>query len=280
MPMSLIVSSQMDSPDTPAYRVPIEHLGRKCVDAVEEAGYLAALLVESLFWIICGVFYRQPVRIPSVFAQMMQVGIAAIPIVFVLSFAIGVMLAIQGIHTLKVFGAETQVVYGIAFSVVREFGPLITGILIAGRTGSSLAARIGTMQVNQEIDALQVMGINPSRYLIAPALLAMLVMVPVLSFFSDLVGMLGGAVYTNLELGQSYDAYMHQSLEYLEVNDVMQGLIKSVVFALIIVMVGVVNGFSVRGGAEGVGQATTRSVVMAISYIVIADMLFTYFLNR
>ncbi|MGH8119054.1 MAG: MlaE family ABC transporter permease [Gammaproteobacteria bacterium] len=258
----------------------IERLGRRVAEGVEEAGYLFALLVESLFWIFCGAFYRQPVRIPSIFAQMMQIGIAAIPIIFVLSFAIGVMLAIQGIYTLKTFGAETQVVYGIAFSVVREFGPLITGILIAGRSGSSLAARIGTMQVNQEIDALQVMGINPARYLIAPALVAMMIMVPTLAFFSNVAGMLGGAVYSNLELGQSYDSYAHQSLEYLEVDDVMQGLIKSVVFALIIVMVGVVNGFSVRGGAEGVGRATTRSVVMAISYIVIADMLFTYFLNR
>lgn len=264
---------------TPAPHL-IERLGRATAAGVEEAGYLFALLIESLFWIFCGPFYRQPVRIPSIFAQMMQVGIAAIPIVFVLSFAIGVMLAIQGIHTLKTFGAETQVVYGIAFSVVREFGPLITGILIAGRSGSALAARIGTMQVNQEIDALQVMGINPARYLIAPALVAMLIMVPTLAFFSDVAGMLGGAVYSNLELGQTYDAYAHQSLEYLVVDDIMQGLIKSVVFALIIVMVGVVNGFSVRGGAEGVGRATTRAVVMAISWIVIADMLFTYFLNR
>jgi phospholipid/cholesterol/gamma-HCH transport system permease protein len=258
----------------------VEELGRKAIQAVEEAGYLFALLAESVFWIVCGPFYKQHVRVPSIFTQMMQIGIAAIPIVLVLSFAIGVMLAIQGIHTLKTFGAETTVVYGIAFSVVREFGPLITGILIAGRSGSSLAARIGTMQVNQEIDALRVMGINPVRYLIAPALVAMLVMMPVLAFFADLAGMLGGAVYSNLELDQSYDAYAHQSIEYLETEDIMQGLYKSLVFAVIIVMVGVVNGFSVQGGAEGVGKATTRSVVMSISYIVIADMLFTYFLNR
>ena len=258
----------------------LEQLGRKIVRAIEEAGYLFALLLESLFWIVCGAFYRQPVRIPSIFTQMMQIGIAAIPIVFVLSFAIGVMLAIQGIHTLKTFGAESQVVYGIAFSVAREFGPLITGILIAGRSGSALAARIGTMQINQEIDALRVMGINPVRYLVAPALVAMLIMVPTLTFFSDLAAMLGGAVYSGIEMGLSFDAYAHQSLDILEVDDIRQGLIKSIVFAIIIVMVGVVNGFAVQGGAEGLGKATTRSVVMAISYIVIADMLFTYFLNR
>jgi len=258
----------------------LEQLGRKTVAAVEEAGYLTTLLAESLFWIACGPFYRQPVRIASVFTQMMQIGIAAIPIVFVLSFAIGVMLAIQGIHTLKAFGAEEQVVLGIAFSVTREFGPLITGILIAGRSGSALAARIGTMQVNQEIDALRVMGINPVRYLVAPALLAVLVMVPTLTFFSDLAALFGGAVYSGIEMGLSFDAYVHQSLDVLEVDDIMQGLIKSVVFAVIIVMVGVVNGFAVKGGAEGVGRATTRSVVMAISCIVIADMIFTYYLNR
>src|SRR3990170_6553279 len=233
----------------------IEQLGRRAAAAVEEAGYIFALFIESVFWIFCGPFYKQPIRVPSVFTQMMQIGIAAIPIVFVLSFAIGVMLAIQGIHTLKTFGAESQVVYGIAFSVTREFGPLITGILIAGRSGSSLAARIGTMQVNQEIDALRVMGISPVRYLIAPALLAMLIMVPTLTFFSDIAAMLGGAVYSGIELGLGFDAYVDQSLESLKVNDIMQGLLKSEVFAVIITLVGVTNGFAVIGGAEGVGRA-------------------------
>lgn len=255
-------------------------LGRVSFAAVEEAGYIIALLLESLFWIFFGRLSSQPVRLPSVFSQMMSVGIAAAPIVFVLSFAIGIMLAIQIIYNLRIFGAESQVVAGVALSVTREFGPLITGILVAGRTGSALAARIGTMQVNQEVDALRVMGINPVRYLVSPALLAMLVMVPVLTFYSDLAGLLGGAVYTSIEIGLGYHAYFNQSLEILVVNDVMQGLVKSICFAMIIVMVGVTNGFSVSGGAEGVGRATTRSVVLSISYIVIADMLFTYFLNR
>ena len=257
----------------------VEHIGRTTVKSVEEAGYFFALLLESLYWILFGFFRRQPVRIPSVFAQMMTIGIAAIPIVVVLSFAIGVMLAIQGIHTLKTFGAESQVVVGIALSVTREFGPLITGILIAGRSGSALAARIGTMQVSQEIDALQVMGINPVRYLVSPVLLAMLVMVPALTFLADIAGMVGGAVFSALELGLSYSAYADRTLNTLHVDDIMQGLTKSVVFAVIIALVGVTNGFSVTGGAEGVGRATTRSVVLAISYIVLADMVFTYFLN-
>lgn len=258
----------------------IVKLGRASVAAVEEAGYISALLLESLFWICLGRVSRQPVRLTSVFAQMMTVGIAAAPIVFILSFTIGIMLAIQIIYNLRIFGAESQVVAGVALSVTREFGPLITGILVAGRTGSALAARIGTMQVNQEVDALRVMGINPVRYLVSPALLAMLIMVPTLTFYSDLAGLLGGSVYTSLEIGLGYGAYFSQSLDILKTNDIMQGLVKSVCFAMIIVMVGVTNGFSVSGGAEGVGRATTRSVVLSISYIVIADMIFTYFLNR
>jgi phospholipid/cholesterol/gamma-HCH transport system permease protein len=260
--------------------VALEILGRRTIAAVEEVGYTLTLLGESVFWIVAGPFLNQPVRIPSVFTQMMSTGVAAAPIVFILSFAVGVMLAIQGISTLKIFGAEEQVVLGIALSVTREFGALITGILIAGRSGSALAARIGTMQVNQEIDALRVMGINPVRYLVSPAMLAMLIMVPVLTFLANLAGLLGGAVFCTLELGMSYGAYVDRTIDALDADDLMQGLIKSAVFAAIIVMIGVTNGFAVSGGAEGVGRATTRSVVLAISYIVIADMLFTYFLNR
>lgn len=258
----------------------IEQLGRMTCRGVEELGYTAALLVESLYWIAVGPFKRQAVRIPAVFEQMMNIGIAAAVIVFGLSFAIGIMLAIQGIHSLKTFGAESQVVVGIALSVTREFGPLITGILVAGRSGSALAARIATMQVSQEIDALRVMGINPVRYLVAPALLAMLVMVPTLTFLADLAGMLGGALYTAVALDLSYQAYLDRSLAALSVDDLFQGLLKSAVFATIIALVGVSNGFQVSGGAEGVGRVTTRAVVLSISYIVITDMIFTYFLNR
>lgn len=258
----------------------VEHLGRATVEAVAEFGYYFLLFVESAYWLLAGPFQKQPVRLPSIFAQMMSVGIAAIPIIVILSFTIGVMLAIQGIHTLKTFGAEQQVVVGIALSVMREFGPLITAIVVAGRSGSALAARIGTMQVSQEIDALRVMSINPVRYLSSPVLAAMLVMVPSLAFLADLAGLLGGAVFTNLELGLSYSAYVDRALEAIEIDDVMQGLIKSLVFGIIITVIGISNGFEVKGGAEGVGKATTRSVVLSISYVVVADMLFTYFLNR
>lgn len=258
----------------------LERLGRVCVELIEEFGYYLALTIECVYWIGWGGARRQPVRLSATVQQMVEIGLAGLPIVFMLSFAIGVMLAIQGIHTLKQFGAETQVVLGIALSVTREFGPLITGILVAGRSGSALAARIGTMTVNQEIDALRVMGINPVRYLVSPVLVAMLVMMPLLTLFSDYASLIGGAVFCKLELGLSYRAYWDQATGFLALNDLMQGLAKSLVFALVIALVGVTNGFAVAGGAEGVGKATTRAVVLSISYIVLADMLFTYFLNR
>ena len=258
----------------------VENIGRVTVAFIAEFGYYLVLVYESSYWVIAGPFKRQPVRVAATVEQMVEVGIAALPIVFVLSFSIGVMLAIQGVHTLKQFGAETQVVLGIALSVTREFGPLITGILVAGRTGSALAARVGTMQVNQEIDALRVMGINPVRYLVSPVLIAMLIMMPALTLFADLAAMLGGAVFCKLGLGLGYIAYWDQGTAFITANDVIQGLTKSLVFAVIITLVGVSNGFSVTGGAEGVGRATTRAVVLAISYIVLADMTFTYFLNR
>lgn len=257
-----------------------EKLGKTTVRGLEEFGYAFSLLVEAFYWVILGYRRRQAVKPPSVFTQMMQIGIQALPIVTVLAFTIGIMLAIQGIATLRTFGAESQVVLGIALSVTREFSPLIIGILVAGRSGSALAARIGTMLISQEIDALRVIGISPVRYLVAPAMLAMLIMLPTLTFFADLVALFGGAVYSNIELGMSIHAYFDRTFEVLDVDDVMQGIWKSLVFATVITLVSFVNGFSVTAGAEGVGRATTRSVVLSITYIIIADMIFTYFLTR
>ncbi|MBI4696663.1 MAG: ABC transporter permease [Gammaproteobacteria bacterium] len=263
-----------------ASRVLVERLGRTAAGWVEEFGYYFALCAESLYWLVAGPFRHQPVRLGAAVAQMAAIGLSALPILVLLSFAIGVMLAIQGIHTLQQFGAETQVVLGIALSVTREFGPLITAILIAGRSGSALAARIGSMQINQEIDALRVMGIEPVRFLAAPVLLALLVMVPCLSFVADLAALAGGSVYCKLGLGLGYVPYWDAAVKFVDADDVYQGLLKSLVFALVIGLVGLSNGFNVTGGAEGVGRATTRAVVLAISYVVVFDMLFTYFLNR
>ena len=257
-----------------------EKVGRAATGGVEEFGHWGALLVESLYWLVAGPRLGQPVRIGSVFVQMMEIGILAIPIVGILGATIGVMLAIQGIHTLKIFGAESRVVIGIALSVTREFAPLITGILVAGRSGSALAARLGTMKISQEIDALTVMGINPVRFLVVPALLGMIVMVPSLTFFADLVGLLAAGFYVSADLGLSMAAYVDQTIDILSVDDLMHGLAKSAIFAVLVAVIGVANGASVSGGAEGVGRVTTRAVVQSIMAIVITDMLFAFVVTR
>ena len=167
----------------------VERLGRGATRGVEEVGLAASLLAESVYWLFMGPRRGQPVRMPPVAEQMMQIGVLAIPIVSVLAGTIGAMLAIQGIDTLETFGAESQVVIGIGLSVTREFAPVITGILVAGRSGSALTARLGTMKINREIDALRVMGINPVRFLAAPALAALLVMLPALTIWAAMVGL-------------------------------------------------------------------------------------------
>jgi phospholipid/cholesterol/gamma-HCH transport system permease protein len=258
----------------------LDSLGKRTVKGVAELGYACSLFAECFYWLFTGKQRRQPVRISAVFQEAMAIGVHAALIASLLCFAVGIMLAIQGIETLRKFGAESTVIMGIAISVTREFAPLIVSILVAGRSGSAITARIGTMQESQEIDALRVIGISPVRFLAAPILVGMLIMLPTLTILGDIMGILGGAVYTSLDLNINMAAYLQRTLDVLTTDDIQQGLIKSVVFAAIIALVGLVNGFQVSGGAEGVGKATTRSVVLSISFIILADMMFTYILNR
>ena len=258
----------------------IEKVGISTVQAIEEAGYQFLLFAESLYWLIVGPFLQQPVRLRIIVSEMMKIGVLAIPIVILLSFSNGVILALQGIATLKDFDAESQVIPGIAYSVTREFGVLIAAIVVAGRSGSAIAARIGSMQMSQEVDALRVMGIEPVRFLVAPIIVSMLIMMPVLTLFADAAAMIGGGLYTGVVLNLSLTTVLDRSFDVLVLYDVLQGIYKSLVFGLLIALVACSNGFSVTGGAEGLGRATTRSVVMSIAMIVVADMVFTYFLTR
>ncbi len=261
-------------------RLFVEGVGEKTILAIEEVGYHFALLVESLYWLLLGPFVHQPVRLHAVMSEMIKIGVLAIPVVILLSFSNGVMMAIQGIVTLQEFDAESQVVPGIAYSVTREFGVLITAIVVAGRSGSAIAARIGSMQMSQEVDALRVMGIEPVRHLVAPIIVAMLVMMPILTIMADAAALIGGGIYTGIMLKLSLGTFLDRCFDVLVVYDVAQGLYKSLVFGLLIALVACSNGFSVTGGAEGLGRATTRSVVLSIAMIVVADMIFTYFLSR
>src|SRR6185369_7386512 len=191
---------------------PLENLGRATAHSLAGIGHAAMLFVESLYFAAVGWRVGQPLRIRSVFEQMRQIGVDALPIVTLLAMTIGIMLGIQFIAALSEFGAQSQVVVAVAKSVTREFGALITAILVAGRSGSALAARIGSMSVSQEVDALATMGIEPVRYLAAPALLAMLVMLPVLTVFADAVAIVGAALYSSPSLNVTPTAYLMQTM--------------------------------------------------------------------
>lgn len=259
---------------------PLASLGRVTLEALGGIGYAAMLMLEALYYTLFGWRVGQRLRLAPVVRQMREIGVDALPIVLLLGFTVGLMLGIQFIASLSEFGAQSQVVLAVAKSVTREFGALITAILVAGRSGSALAARIGSMSVSQEVDALAVIGIDPVRYLVAPALLAMLVMLPVLTILADAAAILGAALYSAPALNVTPGAYLMHTLSLLSPGDVWQGLSKSLVFAVLITLIGVSTGFSVSGGAEGVGRATTRSVVLSICWIIVVDMVFSFFLNR
>ena len=194
---------------------PLGKLGRATAEALSGMGYAAMLLYESIYLSAVGWRIGQPLRLRSVLEQMRQIGVDALPIVCLLAFTVGIMLGIQFVSALGEFGAQSQVVIAVAKSVTREFGALITAILVAGRSGSALAARIGSMTVSQEVDALAVIGIDPVRYLVAPALIAMLIMLPLLTVFADAVAIYGAALYSAPALDITPSAYMLQTMSLL-----------------------------------------------------------------
>ncbi len=258
----------------------VENIGASIVLGIERIGFAMRLFLDSFYWLVFGRKYKQRLRLSQVAEQIRVIGFDALPIVMGLAFVVGVMLSIQLLYAFADFGAESQVLLAIAKSVTREFSPLIIGIIIAGRSGAALAAKIGSQVVSQEIDALRVMGVVPVRYLVLPPLLGLIISMPLLIICADFMAILGGAFFSIDKLDMSLLAYMSESYDVLLVDDITQGLVKSVVFGIIIALVGATTGFNVTGGAEGVGKATTTAVVASIAVIVIADMIFSYFLTQ
>jgi phospholipid/cholesterol/gamma-HCH transport system permease protein len=206
---------------------------------------------------------------------MALVGADAVPIVVFISFLVGVVLALNGAAQLRQFGAAIFIANLVGISMTREMGPLITAVIVAGRTGSAIAAEIGSMVVSEEIDAMRTMAISPVRFLVVPKVLALALVMPLLTTLSNAAGILGGYLVGIAALQLSSDAYVSQTVQSLFLNDVITGLVKSVVFAVLIGFVGVYKGLSVRGGPEAVGRATTSSVVTSIILCIVANAAFT-----
>ncbi len=207
-----------------------------------------------------------------------ETGYQALPIVALLSFAIGIVLAYQSANQLKNYGADAYIVSILGIAILQEFGPLITAIIIAGRTSSAFTAQIGTMKVNEEIDALSTMGLSPIRQLVLPKILGLIVALPLLVVWADIFGLLGGMMVTKNMLGIGPYNFILKFPKVIELSTFVYGLIKAPVFAAIIAQVGCFQGFRVTGTSDSVGRQTTKSVVQAIFLIIIADSIFSIIL--
>ena len=223
----------------------------------------------------------QPSRIRwRVILHNVQVaGVDALPITGLLSFLMGIVIAYQGADQLEQFGANIFVVDLVALAMLRELSPLMTAIIIAGRSGSAYTAQIGTMKVTEEIDALRTIGVTPQELLVLPKMLALMIVLPLLTVYTDVTGVLGGMVMAQSKLGIGYDAFIDRLDEAIQLSSYWTGLIKAPVFAMIIALVGCYRGFSVTGSAESVGTQTTASVVQSIFLVIVTDAVFSIVFN-
>ena len=255
--------------------IPSEKVGVKTLDGLAYLGSLAELVGRSAYVTFVGPFRGRPLRPQRALEQAMAVGVEAIPIVSLISFLFGLILALQTAHELKAFGMVQLVAKMVVIATLRELGPLLTAIVVIGRSGSAFAAEIGTKKVTEEVDALRTMALNPVAFLVAPKFLAMVVMMPALTIWADLMGIVGGSVFGVIGADFTFAAYFRQSLEAIALQDVYTGLIKSVIFAVVITAVGCREGFATGAGAEEVGRSTTAAVVTSIFLVVVVDLIST-----
>jgi phospholipid/cholesterol/gamma-HCH transport system permease protein len=252
-----------------------ENIGAATLDGLAYVGGLARLGFSAAQAVVRDVVERRTLAYGRAIHQAMAVGIGSLPILSLITFFIGTILALQAAYELRKFGALQYVADAVAISVSRELGPLITAILVIGRSGSSFAAELGTMKVNEEIDALETMALDPVRFLVAPKMLAMLLMMPCLTIWADFMGFVGGSVFGVAAAGFTLATYMRATLDALAMRDIITGLIKSVMFGLVITTVGCQEGLRTGLGAEEVGRSTTAAVVKSIFLVIMVDLVFT-----
>lgn len=240
------------------------------------------LFGHTLYWIIFGAGKGKPVKSPPVFEQMVFMGAKSVIIVFFVTFFTGIVLAMQSAYQLSKMGATLYVSSLVSVSLCRELGPVLTALVIAGRIGAAITAEVGSMKVNEQLEALETMGINPIRFLVVPKFLALFFMLPCLTVIGDLSGILGGYLVGVYNLKINSSLFMQTALKFLTHKDIYTGLTKAFIFAMIIALVGCYQGLKTQGGAVGVGRATTISVVTSFILIIIADCVMTgifYFSN-
>lgn len=252
-------------------------VGASVSGAAQDARSMSEFLGLTMSRLFRSVARPRRLRFTALIAQMEQTGYSAVPIVALMGFLIGIVLAYQGAAQLRQFGAEVFVVDLIAVAVLRELGILLTAIIIAGRSGSAFAASIGSMKVNEEIDAMRTLGLDPIEVLVLPRLIALVVMLPVLGFVANIFALLGGALMSWIELDVSPGLFLSRFWENTDVWHLIVGMVKAPVFAFIIAIVACWQGFQVSGSAESVGRRTTASVVQSIFLVIVMDAVFSIF---
>ena len=246
----------------------VERVGRAAASGIEDVGRIAQAVLS-------GVVHPSRLALTETIRQIEHTGARAVPIVALISFLMGLVLAHQGANQLAEFGAEVFVADLVTVSMLREMGVLLAGIMAAGRSGSAFAASIGVMKLNEEIDALRVMGLNPNQILIAPRVIGLLISLPFLAVVGTLAGIVGGLTLSTLVLDISAVQYIERTADAAEIQDFLVGLVKAPVFALLIAGVGTLRGIQVSASAEQLGRLTTTAVVQAVFLIILADAVFT-----
>jgi phospholipid/cholesterol/gamma-HCH transport system permease protein len=246
----------------------IRTLGANTIDVVDSIGFIARAVLDGI---------KRPSRlvIGETIRQVHATGVAAIPIVTVICFLMGIVLAYQSARQLEQFGANIFMVDLVANSIFRELGVLLASIMVAGRSGSAFAAALGTMKLTEEVDALRVMGLNPNQVLIIPRVLGLVIALPLLTMFANAAGLLGGAFIGATVLDINWFAFTERLAVTIDVNDLLVGLTKAPVFAFLIAVTGTLRGMQVKGSAEELGRLTTIAVVQSIFLIIVADAIFT-----
>jgi phospholipid/cholesterol/gamma-HCH transport system permease protein len=253
----------------------LEHLGRTVAGVWEEALALLSFVGETTLALMSALKHPPRIRWRPILFNLHTAGLNALPIVGLLSFLLGIVVAYQGADQLRQYGANIYVTDLVGLSMLREFAPLMSAIIIAGRSGSAYAAQIGTMQVTQEIDAMRTLGIVPLEMLVLPKLLALAVALPLLTMFADVLGVAGGMLMARAQLGVSFHEFLVRFPHAVSTTSYLVGIGKAPVFAIIIAVVGCFQGFRTQGGADSVGRQTTRAVVQSIFLVILVDALFS-----
>ncbi|MBW2574672.1 MAG: MlaE family lipid ABC transporter permease subunit [Deltaproteobacteria bacterium] len=249
--------------------------GDAIIQYAADVKYLISFVGSVCIAFVYSFLHPKSLRMEETFLYMQKTGVDALPVVAMISFLLGLIVAFMSSVQLQLFGANIYVASLVSLAMSRELGPIMTAIIVAGRSGSSFAAEIGTMKISEEVDALFTMGFDPTRYLVLPKILASVIVVPILTLFSDVFAIFGGLVVGVFMLDLTANAYISETIKTLTVFDVFWGVFKSAVFALLISWIGCLRGFQVKGGAASVGHATTSAVVSSIFLIIVSDAIFT-----